>query len=326
MVISAGDMKYSVGFKEPTTTKNNEGGKGITYATSFTARAAIERDKQFRTQEAGATVLLNTDVVTIRYATERKDIRMDWLLNYGGVDHNIHAVDYSEVGWIKIQAKADSTGAIVASPSGTGESGGAGGGDSAETDLTNLSYNQVTGLLTWDGDAGDDLTEVSISDNFLGYFLDGTIFSNEGGGYNVGNLLQGSTTLPVPYFRKGVTAKVMWGKNIVSGVYSGGTETFDITRLAQHPFYLKDTGGEDSEERDFPMDVINVDGDNLGEAASAEEYITMWNGDAANTAWGQILSYSRNALPSSDRRYLFIVEPNPAINDWVGFFLASFIP
>lgn len=110
MVISAGDLKYVVAFKSPTTTIGNEGEKNKVFETAFTARAKVERTNQQRAMEAGAPALLNTDVVIIRAVEDREAIRMDWLLNYSGSDHVIQSIEY--VGrWIKLIVKADDKGA-----------------------------------------------------------------------------------------------------------------------------------------------------------------------------------------------------------------------
>ncbi len=94
----AGELKRKVNFKKPTQSTNSEGGIERTYAAELTSiPAKIKRNNQLRALEAGATVLINSDTVTIRNAANRAQITKDWLVNYNSIDHVIHSIDSSSV-------------------------------------------------------------------------------------------------------------------------------------------------------------------------------------------------------------------------------------
>lgn len=89
----SGDYNRKVIFKSPTTIKNDEGGEEVTYSDTITTWAKIKRTNQVRALEANSTALINSDVVTIRYADDRLAIVEDWLVNYNSVDHVIQSID-----------------------------------------------------------------------------------------------------------------------------------------------------------------------------------------------------------------------------------------
>lgn len=90
--ITAGELKRSVVLKRPTITRNSEGGKEPSYTDVVTVRAKIDGTSE--RLQALAPALLDTDTVYFRYAEDRKDIGILWLLNYNGQDHVIHSVEF----------------------------------------------------------------------------------------------------------------------------------------------------------------------------------------------------------------------------------------
>jgi len=90
--IGAGELKRTVSFKKPTSSRNSQGSKQSVFTGQFTARAKIE-GTNMRVQEI-APALLNTDTVYIRYSEDRTAIKTDWLLAYDGMDHIIHSVEF----------------------------------------------------------------------------------------------------------------------------------------------------------------------------------------------------------------------------------------
>jgi head-tail adaptor len=109
MAISAGDLKRSVTLRQPTATRNAEGGKEITYTDAATVRAKIQKSNL--KSDAGRTgeiapALLNTDIITMRYAAGRVPTK-DWLVMYDGDEHVIHSIEViGEREFIKLIVKA----------------------------------------------------------------------------------------------------------------------------------------------------------------------------------------------------------------------------
>jgi head-tail adaptor len=95
--MKAGELNKKVHFKKPTQTINDEGGTENTYVAELSSiPAKIKRNNQSRALEAGATVLINSDTVTIRNADNRDQIDKNWLVNYDSKDHVIHSIDATE--------------------------------------------------------------------------------------------------------------------------------------------------------------------------------------------------------------------------------------
>lgn len=89
-----GELNRKVNFKKPTQSVNDEAGIENTYVAELTSiPAKIKRNNQLRALEAGATVLINSDTVTIRNANNRDQINKDWLVTYDSKDHVIHSID-----------------------------------------------------------------------------------------------------------------------------------------------------------------------------------------------------------------------------------------
>jgi head-tail adaptor len=108
--IDAGELRRVVTLRQPTNTRNAEGGKEITYTDAVTARAKIEKSNlksdAFRTGSI-APALLNTDIITMRYATDRAAITKDWLVNYDSADHVVHSIEViGEREFIKLIVKS----------------------------------------------------------------------------------------------------------------------------------------------------------------------------------------------------------------------------
>ena len=96
-MVMTGELNRKVFFKKPTTTVNDEGGQEKTYVAELSSiPAKIKRNNQLRALEAGATVLINSDTVTIRNANNRDQIDKDWLVTYDSKDHVIHSIDATD--------------------------------------------------------------------------------------------------------------------------------------------------------------------------------------------------------------------------------------
>lgn len=97
MAVATGQYDRKVTFRKPTTIVNGEGGQETSYADELVnVPAKIKRTNQFRALEANATALINSDVVTIRNASNRDQINQDWLVSYDSEDHIIHSIDRSK--------------------------------------------------------------------------------------------------------------------------------------------------------------------------------------------------------------------------------------
>ena len=94
----AGELNRKVNFKKPTESVNDEGGRENTYVAELTSiPAKIKRNNQHKALEAGATVLINSDTVTIRNSENRDQINKEWLVTYDSKDHVIHSINQDEV-------------------------------------------------------------------------------------------------------------------------------------------------------------------------------------------------------------------------------------
>lgn len=107
--VTSGELRHIVVFKQPSSLKNNEGGKEKTYIPSFTTFAAIKKFNQYRKTEAQATVLTGALDFFIRHSTDRELITKDWLINYKGADYTIHEIEAVDqlLMFIRFTAKAN---------------------------------------------------------------------------------------------------------------------------------------------------------------------------------------------------------------------------
>jgi SPP1 family predicted phage head-tail adaptor len=110
VVITSGDLRHKVVFKQPSSLKNDEGGKAITHVDAITTWAKVDKFNQYRKTESNATVLTGALDFYIRHSIERESIAKDWLIRYNGKDYTIHEIeriDQKEV-FIRFTAKANS--------------------------------------------------------------------------------------------------------------------------------------------------------------------------------------------------------------------------
>jgi SPP1 family predicted phage head-tail adaptor len=91
--ITSGDLRHKVVFKQPSSLKNDEGGKEITHADAITTWARVEKFNQYRKTETNATTLTGALDFYIRYSTDRQAITKDWLIRYNGKDYTIHKIE-----------------------------------------------------------------------------------------------------------------------------------------------------------------------------------------------------------------------------------------
>lgn len=106
--ITSGDLIHKVVFKQPTSSLNDEGGSGKTFADAITTMAAVMRFNQYRTTEANATNLIGALDFHVRYTSDRSEINKAWLISYKGKDYVIHQIELIEQKemFIRFTAKA----------------------------------------------------------------------------------------------------------------------------------------------------------------------------------------------------------------------------
>jgi len=90
--IHAGDFRYKVVFKEPTSSLNEEGGREQSHTTAIVTWAKIAKFNQYRATEQ-ATVLIGSLDFYVRYSQEKAAITKEWLIEYEGKDYTIHEIE-----------------------------------------------------------------------------------------------------------------------------------------------------------------------------------------------------------------------------------------
>lgn len=93
MVITSGELRHKVIFKEPASSLNDQFEKELTYSDAITTVAAIKNFNQHRTTEANATLLIGALDFYIRYSSARSAISKRWLINYKAKDYVIHEIE-----------------------------------------------------------------------------------------------------------------------------------------------------------------------------------------------------------------------------------------
>lgn len=109
LILSAGDFKTKVVIKKPTDVKGNQGDVAKTFAPFLTTWAAVKTISQQRIAELNNPALLDTVFFYIRFAEDRKEIGVDWLIEMNGINHHIFSkptLRESGLKVIEITAKA----------------------------------------------------------------------------------------------------------------------------------------------------------------------------------------------------------------------------
>ena len=88
----AGQLKRNITLKQPVESRDAQGGKVKTFQDVTEARAKITGVTK-RVSEI-EPALLNADDVIFRYSTTRSAVTKDWIVNYDGLDHVIHSVEF----------------------------------------------------------------------------------------------------------------------------------------------------------------------------------------------------------------------------------------
>lgn len=288
--IHSGDLRYRIELKSPVETKNDEGGVERSYTSQIITYAAIRAIDTRRVNEAAATALLHSKDFYIRWSETREDsITKDWILIYQGDTYTIHEIEnIDEKGrFIRLTAKFKAMGVPL-----IGSGSGGGGTSIPDSNYTFLSFDPLTGLLTFSGVADNHYTQMEYLDP------DNTSFnyvSAEGSGVSSSPFQGLSTT--AEYFTVG-TVLLRWKRVTpppqVAPLTGTSTYLLTVTRLARRWYYLfKDVGGINvGIAPGFGgLHVFNINGVDLGMAHSIEELIDLWNGDPDNAEFGQIIGH-----------------------------------
>lgn len=106
VTIHSGDLKHKIALKEPTVTKNDEGGQEFSYpSNTIVTFAAIKSIRRYRTSEAEATAIIGIKEFFIRWTKGREAINKNWLLVWDAKEYVIHEVDPDDKKFIRIAAR-----------------------------------------------------------------------------------------------------------------------------------------------------------------------------------------------------------------------------
>lgn len=289
--IHTGELKHQVVFKQPTSSLNDEGGREVTYTTSITTWAKVDKFNQYRTTEAMADDLIGSLDFYIRYSADRSAINKDWRIEYKGEDYIIHQIELVEQKEMFLRFTAK------------------GSGDASEVgvtveNFTDFTFDPLTGLMEFTGaDSGDIRTAIVISnipDVGVGYE------NAEGVGYSVGPFL--GTSVNLTYLTPGdviIKWRKIGGPPSFVPLSEYEQKTITVTRLARRWYRIWKTGPVEIYPGFSPIHLYNVLNVDLGLVSDIDELISTWNSDPDNAAFGQIIGYR-----TLNGFYEVQVEPN----------------
>lgn len=113
VVVTSGELKHKVVFKQPTSSLNDEGGNEVSYpSNTITTWALVRNFNQNRSQDPAGASLVGALDFFIRYSQTNDTITKDWLLVYGGDEYTIHRIEPldQQKNFILITAKVKTNG------------------------------------------------------------------------------------------------------------------------------------------------------------------------------------------------------------------------
>lgn len=190
------------------------------------------------------------------------------------------------------------------------ENGGALGMDNA-LNFTDFTFDSLTGEMVFaGGNPGLGLTQLDL---YNSPSTGGNYINGENIGYSAG-AFPGNTT-QAEYFTPG-DVLVKWRRVGSSAPFYPLTDwqqkVITVTRLSRRWLRVVKSVPPNIQEvyPGFPaVDVFNINGDNIGTAHDITELTAIWNGDAQNSAFGQIV-----AVRTLNAFYEVQIEPVPSAN------------
>lgn len=93
VVITSGDLKHTVVFKQPTSSLNDEGETVKSFADFYTCKAARLNFRDSRVTQAEQVSLIGAFDFYVRYCTSTQLVSKDFLISHEGKDFTIFNID-----------------------------------------------------------------------------------------------------------------------------------------------------------------------------------------------------------------------------------------
>jgi hypothetical protein len=273
-----GQFNKLVTFKQNTPTVKGAG-KADAYTTLLSTRGMMEQRNSSRGMNYGEIKNTKDWTLTVRWQEDLDGLDfMKMKVVYDSKTYQITSVEKIGEKRFYLRFGLSEDGSTIAS---------------APTNWTGFTYNQATGVATFEGATGSDyLTQIDFQDVDTGF----TYVNGFNEAFSI-SAISGDTAR-FEYLTPG-DVRVRW-RLVSSSGFSPLTswENFHltVTRIPRRRFVLYDfaTNGIFSSAM-FPAKVVNVAGTELGTANDMDEYISIFNADATNQAAVTLVSYTETS-------------------------------
>jgi len=273
-----GQFNKLVTFKQNTPTVKGAG-KADAYTTLLSTRGMMEQRNSSRGMNYGEIKNTKDWTLTVRWQEDLDGLDfMKMKVVYDSKTYQITSVEKIGEKRFYLRFGLSEDGSTIAS---------------APTNWTGFTYNQATGVATFEGATGSDyLTQIDFQDVDTGF----TYVNGFNEAFSI-SAISGDTAR-FEYLTPG-DVRVRW-RLVSSSGFSPLTDwaeyTLTVTRIPRRRFVLYDFATNTQfTSALFPAKVVNVAGTELGTANDMDEYISIFNADATNQAAVTLVSYTETS-------------------------------
>jgi hypothetical protein len=273
-----GQFNKLVTFKQNTPTVKGAG-KADAYTTLLSTRGMMEQRNSSRGMNYGEIKNTKDWTLTVRWQEDLDGLDfMKMKVVYDSKTYQITSVEKIGEKRFYLRFGLSEDGSTIAS---------------APTNWTGFTYNQATGVATFEGATGSDfLTQLDFQDVDTGF----TYVNGFNEAFSI-SAISGDTAR-FEYLTPG-EVRVRW-RLVSSSGFSPLTDwaeyTLTVTRIPRRRFVLYDFATNTQfTSALFPAKVVNVAGTELGVANNMDEYISIFNADATNQAAVTLVSYTETS-------------------------------
>jgi hypothetical protein len=274
-----GQFNKLVTFKQNTPTVKGAG-KADAYTTLLSTRGMMEQRNSSRGMNYGEIKNTKDWTLTVRWQEDLDGLDfMKMKVVYDSKTYQITSVEKIGEKRFYLRFGLSEDGSTIAS---------------APTNWTGFTYNQATGVATFEGATGSDfLTQLDFQDVDTGF----TYVNGFNEAFSI-SAISGDTAR-FEYLTPG-DVRVRW-RLVSSSGFSPLTDWAEytltrVTRIPRRRFVLYDFATNTQfTSALFPAKVVNVAGTELGTANDMDEYISIFNADATNQAAVTLVSYTETS-------------------------------
>lgn len=304
----AGVAEYKPIKLEKFTTSVDANGDASQTVETYTFWAEVTDNGGGRTQAEGKTNLTNTKTFKIWFRVNQF-VNADWRIRYFGQTYSVSNIQRINEKRFNCQITASASYNTLRIDTADAPSGGGGGG--SVTNWESVTYNQETGLFSFFGGTGEANTQIA----FFAFPYTGFGYVNDWSEAIGSQMISSPGTTTIEQLLTPGMVVVRYRRLLTVAPFTGLTDwtnyNLSVTRLPQRYFVLKNQANFNVLPTSFPVVPLNVNGTQLAQANTIDQYVTIMNADASNAACFTILSYVQNI-----NEIKFLIAPISPFEDY----------